>query len=438
MIRAYDLIAKKRDGGTLDAGEIEALIEGYVAGEVPDYQMAAFLMAVYFRDLDPAETAALTLAMANSGETLDLGPLAGRAVDKHSSGGVGDKTSLVLVPLVASAGVPVPKLSGRGLGHTGGTLDKLEAIPGFRTGLSQTEFVAQVERIGCAIAGQSPRLVPADAKLYALRDVTATVDSVPLIAASIMSKKLAAGAGAILLDVKCGRGAFMKTEVEAAHLAAAMVQIGRSAGRRVAAVITGMDAPLGRAVGNALEVGEAIATLRGEGPPDLEDLCLTLGGWMLALGGRSRSAADGRAEVERRLRSGDGMAKFAEMVRAQGGDDRVVERPEHLPAAPVRAPVPARSAGVVTAIDATAVGLAAMRLGAGRARKDEAIDPAVGIVIARPVGARVRAGEALAIVHARTGTDADRAVQEVAAAFVIEPSAPAPVPLVRRVVAPDV
>jgi pyrimidine-nucleoside phosphorylase len=438
MIRAYDLIVKKRDGGALAAREIEALVEGYVAGEIADYQMAAFLMAVYFRGLDASEVAAFTMAMAQSGETLDLGPLAARAVDKHSSGGVGDKTSLVLVPLVASAGVPVPKLSGRGLGHTGGTLDKLEAIPGFRTGLSQAEFVAQVERVGCAIAGQSPALVPADAKLYELRDVTATVDSMPLIAASIMSKKLAAGAGAILLDVKCGRGAFMKTESAAVVLADAMVQIGRSAARRVAAAITGMDAPLGRAVGNALEVEEAIATLRGEGPPDLEELCLTLGGWMLALGGVAGDAVWGRAEAERRLRLGDGLAKFAEMVRAQGGDDRVVERPERLPAAPVRAPVPARTEGFVTGIDATAVGLAAMRLGAGRRRKDDAIDPAVGIVIERSVGEQVRAGEALATVHARTEAAADEAVGDVAAAIVMGTSAPVPVPLVRRVIAPGV
>jgi pyrimidine-nucleoside phosphorylase len=434
LMRYLDLIAKKRDGGRLDDTEIDALIRGFVDGSLPDYQMAAFLMAVYFRGMAHSEIASLTMAMVRSGETLDLGPLTSRAVDKHSSGGVGDKTSLVLVPLVASAGVPVPKLSGRGLGHTGGTLDKLESIPGCRTGLSADEFLAQVDRVGCAIAGQSAALVPADAKMYALRDVTATVDSIPLIAASIMSKKIAAGAGSILLDVKIGRGAFMKTEADARALAQTMLEIGRAAGRRVAAAISGMDAPLGRAVGNALEVAEAIATLRGDGPPDLEDLCLTLGGWMLVLGGTVDSPEAGKAELERRLRSGDALRKFAAMIRAQGGDDRIADHPERLPAAPVVLPVPAATTGVIAEIDATAVGLAAMRLGAGRAKKGDPIDPAVGVILVHPPGTRVRAADALAHVHARTDEVGVAAVREVATAIAVrETAAPLP-PLIREVI----
>ncbi len=434
MIRTPELIQRKRDGGALTAGEIEALVAGFTRGEIPDYQIAAFLMAVYFQGLDAAETAALTQAMVRSGPTLDLGPLAGRAVDKHSSGGVGDKTSLVLVPLVASAGVPVPKLSGRGLGHTGGTLDKLEAIPGFRTALDQAEFVALVERIGCAIAGQSATFVPADAKLYALRDVTGTVESMPLIAASIMSKKLAVGAGAILLDVKCGRGAFMKTEEDARALARTMVEIGRSGGRRTVAVISGMESPLGRAVGNAVEVAEAIRTLHGSGPTDLEGLCLDLGGWMLLLGGLAATPEEGRAHLVRRLRSGDGAAKLAEMIRAQGGDDTVVTDLRRLPGAPVQAEVLAPASGFVAAIDATAIGLAAMRLGAGRVRKGEAVDPAVGVVLERTVGDAVRVGEPLAVAHARDRQAAAVAADAIVAAFRIADAPPSVPRLVRAVV----
>jgi pyrimidine-nucleoside phosphorylase len=433
-MRPADLIVKKRDGVALDDAEVESLVRGYVDGSVPDYQMAAFLMAVYFRGMSPKETAALTMAMVRSGETVDLGPLAARAVDKHSSGGVGDKTSLVLVPLVASAGVPVPKLSGRGLGHTGGTLDKLESIAGCRTALTQAEFIDQVRQIGCAIAGQSATLVPADARMYALRDLTATVDSLPLIASSIMSKKLAAGAGAILLDVKCGAGAFMKTAADARRLAETMVDIGRTASRRIVAVISGMDQPLGRAVGNALEVTEAIDTLRGEGPAEVRELCLALGGWMLVLGKRAASPEEGAAELRRRLQSGDALGKFAEMVHAQGGDGGVVEHPDRLPQAPVRLPVPAPASGFVAAIDAAAIGLAAMRLGAGRAKKGDAIDPAVGVVLSQPVGAAVRAGDPMATVHARTEEAGAGAANEVAAAITIGETAPPVQPVILGVV----
>lgn len=418
-MRPSDIILKKRRGLILDADEIEGMVLGFTRGEIPDYQVAAWLMAICFRGMAPVETAALTMAMVRSGSTIDLGPLAARAVDKHSSGGVGDKTSLVVVPLVAAAGVPVPKLSGRGLGHTGGTLDKLESITGFRTALSEDEFVAQVRRVGCAIAGQSERLVPADAKLYALRDVTATVDSVPLIASSIMSKKIAAGSGAILLDVKCGRGAFMNTEADARTLAQVMVEIGTHAGRRTVAVLSAMDEPLGRAVGNALEVREAIDTLRGQGPPDLELLSLTIGGWMLLLGGKARSADDGARDLRRVLLEGAALAKFEEMVDAQGGDAATIRDPARLPQAPRQEPVPARVSGVVMAIDGQAMGLAAMRLGAGRVKKGDAIDPAVGIVLGRKVGDTVRRGETLAVVHARTGDAVAQAVDDIAAAYAI-------------------
>lgn len=430
MARAAEIILKTREGRPLDAAEIDSMVDGFVRGEVPDYQVAAWLMAICFRGMTPEETAALTMSMVRSGGTIDLGALAPRAVDKHSTGGVGDKTSLVVVPLAAAAGVPVPKLSGRGLGHTGGTLDKLESIPGFRTALTEEEFVSQVSRVGCAIAGQSARLVPADAKLYALRDVTATVDSVPLIASSIMSKKIAAGSRAILLDVKCGRAAFMQTETDARMLAEAMVEIGRRVDRRTVAVLSAMDEPLGYAVGNALEVREAIETLRGQGPRDLEVLALTLGGWMLDLGGKARSAEEGARVLGEVLRGGKGLTKFEEMVRAQGGDPAVVRDPDRLPRAPVRADVLAPGSGVVTRIDGRAVGLAAMRLGAGRARKGDPVDAAVGIVLRRKVGDPVRAGEPLAVVHARTGPAAAQAVRDVACAYRIGEGAPDAAPLI--------
>ncbi len=429
-MRAYDLIKKKRNGEELAAEEIAWLVGGYVRGEVPAEQIAALLMAVYFRGMSSRETAALTLAMVRSGETLDLSGIRGRTVDKHSTGGVGDKTSIVLVPLAASAGVRIAKLSGRALGHTGGTLDKLESIPGLRTELSPRELIDQVNRIGCAIAGQSAQLVPADKLLYALRDRTATVDSVPLIASSVMSKKLAAGSSAIVLDVKVGSGAFMKTLPEARALAEAMVGIGREVSRRTVAVVSSMEQPLGRAVGNALEVEEAVRTLRGEGPEDLRELCLALGARMLLVAGRAPDAAAARAALEERLARGDALRTLAEMVAAQGGDPGVVAHPERLPRAPIQEPVGAEAEGTVAAVDAEALGHAAILLGAGRPRGDERIDPAAGIVIHRKLGDPVRRGEPLVTLHASQAERLAPAAARVRAAYRIGRDARAPGPLV--------
>lgn len=433
-MRAYELIHKKRDGKALTPEELSALLRGYLAGDIPDYQMSAFLMAVFFRGMSPEETAEFTMAMVRSGETLDLRAIRGIKVDKHSTGGVGDKTSLVLIPLVAAVGAPVAKMSGRGLGHTGGTIDKLESIAGFRTEMDAQTFIDQVNTIGCAIIGTTKDLVPADKKLYALRDVTATVDSIPLIAASVMSKKIAGGSDAIVLDVKTGSGAFVKTLDGARDLAQTMVSIGTRARRRTVAVISDMDQPLGRAVGNALEVAEAVETLRGEGPADLRELCLVLGAQMVTLAGVARSPAEGRATLEKLLDGGGALTKFGELVAAQGGDRRVVEDLRRLPSAPVRAPAESPSAGYVAAIDAEAVGLAAMGLGAGRARKDDVIDPAAGVVLTKKVGDRVSPGEALATVHAPDAPRATEAVRRVQASFRIGPRPPTARPLIHEVI----
>jgi len=425
VARPYDLIVKKRDGGELSPEEIEALLAAYLREEIADYQMSAFLMAVFFRGMSAGETAALTMAMVRSGETLDLEALGGAPVDKHSTGGVGDKTSLVLIPLVAAAGARVAKLSGRGLGHTGGTLDKLESIPGFRTDLSRERIVEQVRRIGCALAGQSADLVPADKRLYALRDVTGTVESIPLIAASVMSKKIAGGAQGIVLDVKTGSGAFMKTVEEARHLAEAMVAIGREVGRRTVALISDMDQPLGRAVGNALEVAEAIVTLQGTGPEDVTELSLALGARMLLLAGAESSLEAAEERLRRALEDGLALERFRKLVEAQGGDARVVDDPGLLPRAQHALAVAADGGGVVVSIDALAVGLAAMTLGAGRARTDDRIDPAVGILLERKVGDRVAAGQPLATVLANDGDLGAEAVQRISEAYVISSAAAA-------------
>lgn len=407
-MRVYDLILKKRNGFTFNKAEIDYLIDGYVHEDIPDYQISALLMAIYFRGMDAEETLNLTRAMVNSGDTIDLKAIPGIKVDKHSTGGVGDTTTIVLAPLVAAAGAPVAKLSGRGLGHTGGTLDKLESIPGFRTEMSLDGLVAAVSEIGVAVAGQTGNLVPADKLLYALRDVTATVDSMPLIAGSIMSKKLASGADALVLDVKTGDGAFLKDQDSAFELARMMVSIGNGAGRKTVALVTNMEQPLGSAVGNALEVIEAIQTLKGEGPPDLEEICLQLGSWMLTLAGKCAHPDQGRDLLVQAIANGSALEKFKEMVRRQHGNDAVAEDLSLLPQAGKKVAVTASSGGFVRRLEAEAIGLAAMILGAGRETKDSVIDPAVGIVLNKKIGDPVQANENLATIHARADVQAEK------------------------------
>ncbi|NUR77617.1 MAG: thymidine phosphorylase [Thermoleophilia bacterium] len=413
-MRPAELIQRKRDGEELPPDELAELVLGYSRGEVPDYQMAAFCMAVYFRGLSRAETFALTDAMIRSGETIDLRAALGRkVVDKHSTGGVGDKTSLAVGPIVAACGVPLGKMSGRGLGHTGGTLDKLESIPGYRTELTLDEYVAQVRDVGVAIIGQTGDLVPADKLLYGLRDVTATVDELSLIAASIMSKKLAAGAQAIVLDVKVGDGAFMKTLDDARRLAETMIALGESAGREVVCLLTDMDQPLGAAVGNALEVREALATVRGAGPADFTELVLDACAKLLALSDLGIDETEGRRRAEAAVVDGSAEAAWRRWIEAQGG----TADESALPAAPLVREVPAPRAGHVVSLSAVGVGLAAVHLGAGRRTKDDVIDHAVGIVVRAKRGDRVEEGQVLAAIHARTEEQAADAIAEVLAAY---------------------
>jgi pyrimidine-nucleoside phosphorylase len=422
VIRPAELIQRKRDGGELSDGELRDLVLGYVRGEVPDYQVSAFLMAVYFRGLSEAETFALTDAMIASGDTVELGRLLGRkAVDKHSTGGVGDKTSIAVGPIVAACGVPFGKMSGRGLGHTGGTLDKLESIPGFNVELTTDQFVAQVRDVGLAIVGQSADLVPADKLLYGLRDVTATVENVSLIAASIMSKKLAAGADAIVLDVKVGDGAFMKDEDAARRLADAMIDLGRRAGREVVCLLTDMDQPLGAAVGNALEIREAVATIHGEGPPDFTELVLGSSAHLLELSDLGVGAEEARRLVDQAVTTGAAYEAYERWVRAQGGDpDAGV-----LPQAPVVREVSATEDGWITGLGAMGIGIAALHLGAGRRTKEDSIDHAVGIVCRTKRGDRVERGDVIAEVHARDEAGAEKAAEAVSAAYRIGSEEPA-------------
>ena len=421
MIRPAELIEEKRNGGAHDPAELAELILGYARDEVPDYQLAAWCMAVYFNGLSTDETHALTDAMIRSGETLDLGTALGRkVVDKHSTGGVGDKTSIAVGPIVAACGVPLGKMSGRGLGHTGGTLDKLESIPGFRVELTLDEMVAQLHEVGMAIVGQTANLVPADKKLYALRDVTATVDIVPLIASSIMSKKLAAGAQAIVLDVKVGDGAFMKTLDDARLLAAEMIEIGTRAGREVTCLLTDMDQPVGRAVGNALEVDEARDTLRGDGPEDFTELVLDASARLLAHSDLGIDRDEGRRRAEAAVSDGSALERYDRWIRAQGGDPD----PDALERAPVRRVVTAPRDGVVTRLGALDVGVAALELGAGRRAKDDPIDHAVGVLCFAKRGDAVLAGDDLAEVHARDDASAERAAAAVLAAYEIGSDAP--------------
>lgn len=417
-MRMYDVILKKRRGQKLSAAEIQFFVNGYTSGEIPDYQAAALAMAVFFQGLEPEETADLTMAMARSGDQNDLSSIPGIKVDKHSTGGVGDKTTLVLGPLVAAAGVPVAKMSGRGLGHTGGTIDKLEAIPGFQAALDNRRFLEQVNRVKLAVVAQTGHLAPADKKLYALRDVTATVDSIPLIAASVMSKKIAAGADAIVLDVKVGSGAFMKNIEDAFSLARTMVDIGSQVGRETVAMVTDMDQPLGYAVGNALEVKEAIDTLKGHGPGDVRELCLELASEMIMLAGIENERDTARGRLEQIIDSGLALDKLKDFIQAQGGNPEAVNKPELLPTAPVVYPVTAtHSEGYVSSIQAEQIGLAAMLLGAGRATKEDAIDLSVGVVLRKKIGDRVSAGEILAEIHAQRDTDLNGVGQMIKAAY---------------------
>ncbi|WP_027481426.1 thymidine phosphorylase [Deinococcus pimensis] len=425
-MRVPELIQKKRDGGEHDLADLRALVGGYTRGEVPDYQVAAWLMAVFLRGMTPAETALLTRVMAESGDMLDLSAL-GDTVDKHSTGGVGDKTSLVLGPMLAALGLTVAKMSGRGLAHTGGTIDKLESIPGWRDQLSDEEFTSQARRVGMALVGQSRNLAPADGLLYALRDVTATVDSVPLIASSIMSKKLAAGARTIVLDVKVGAGAFMRTPGDGERLARAMVEIGTHSGRRVRALLTDMDTPLGHMAGNSLEVIEAIDTLRGEGPRDLLDLCLALAEEALMAHGATREDAERRARAV--IEDGSALGKFREFVAAQGGDASFVDDTARFDVAPGRAEITADRDGFVAGVDALSVGRAVLALGGGRERKGEAIDHGVGVELVRKPGEAVRAGETVARLYHR-GRGVDRALDLVRTGLTFSETAPGVPPLV--------
>ncbi|MGI6374447.1 MAG: pyrimidine-nucleoside phosphorylase [Anaerolineae bacterium] len=429
-MRAVGIIEKKRDGHELSTAEIDAFIAGYVSGEVADYQASAWAMAVLLRGMSPRETVDLTMAMVRSGETLDLSAVAPRVVDKHSTGGVGDKTTLVVAPIVAAGGLPVVKMSGRGLGFSGGTLDKLESIPGLQVELSPERFIQTVRQHGIAVVGQTANLVPADGKLYALRDVTGTVPSLPLIASSIMSKKIAGGADAIVLDVKVGRGAFMERLDDARALAQLMIQIGQSVGRQVTALLSDMSQPLGNAVGNALEVREAIACLKGQGPVDLEAHCVAVAAEMLLLGYVASSADEARALARRQLADGQALTKFSDWIAAQGGDPRVIDAPDGLPQAPWQQIVTAHTSGCIELLDARSFGMACVELGGGRQRKGDGIDHAVGIVLHAKVGQQVAAGAPLYTIHARSKQDAERVAPQLAAAVRLSESQVSAPPLI--------
>lgn len=436
-MRMYDLILKKKQGGELSTDEIRYMIEGFTEGSIPDYQMSAMTMAICFRGMTPRETVDLTLAMRDSGDVLDLSGIKGVKVDKHSTGGVGDKTSLALTPIIAALGVPVAKMSGRGLGHTGGTIDKLDCFDGFTTALSEEQFAGNVNTIGIAIAGQTANLAPADKKLYALRDVTATVDQMSLIASSIMSKKLASGSDAIVLDVKTGNGAFMKKLEDSRALAKEMVSIGTMAGKKTVAVITDMDQPLGRAVGNSLEVREAIDTLRGEGPADFKEVVFALGSQMLMLAGRAADEKEARALMEGVIEDGSALDKFAQFVRAQGGDAAPVYDTSLLPVAGKTLEVTAKESGYVHRILAEDIGIACMTLGGGRETKESAIDLSVGIILEKKNGDAVSDGEVLATIYGNDDAKMQAAYEKIAHAYEIAKEPAAFVPVVREYIFPE-
>ncbi|MDE6924922.1 MAG: pyrimidine-nucleoside phosphorylase [Acetatifactor sp.] len=433
-MRMYDIIMKKRNGGELSRDEIDFFVEGYTKGEIPDYQVSALMMAIYFRKMTEGETLALTMAMANSGDMLDLSRIDGIKVDKHSTGGVGDKTSLALTPMVAACGIPVAKMSGRGLGHTGGTIDKLESFSGFSTALTTEQFIDNVNRIGIAIMGQTADLAPADKKLYALRDVTATVDNMSLIASSIMSKKLAAGADAIVLDVKTGSGAFMKEEADAKALAEEMVRLGRNAGRTTIAVISDMDQPLGYAVGNALEVKEAIETLKGNGPKDFVELCMTLGSQMLIAGGKARDKEEAFAKLHAVIEDGSALKKLAEFVEAQGGDPRAVYDTELLPKASVIREIKSPAEGYISHIACDEVGICSLILGGGRETKESGIDLSVGIVLQKKAGDFVKKGDTLAVIHANGEVKREEVQRRYLAACAITSEKPVRTSFIKEII----
>jgi pyrimidine-nucleoside phosphorylase len=433
-MRIIDVIRKKRDGGELSREELELVVNGYTRGEVPDYQVSAFLMAVYFQSLSDSELADLTELYVQSGAPLDLSDLPAAKVDKHSTGGVGDKTSLVLAPIVAAAGYVVPMISGRGLGHTGGTLDKLESIPGFNTRLSIEQFKEALRTVGCAMIGQTEELVPADRKIYALRDASGTVESIPLISASIMSKKLVEGLDGLLLDVKTGSGAFMKKETEARRLAHTMINIGRRMGKRVLALITDMDQPLGNAIGNALEVMEAVETLKGKGPSDLAELTLDMAARMMLLADPERSLEGAREQAQTLLSDGSALNKFRDIIRSQGGDPEITEAYDRLPTASDAHAVKSPRTGYVARIDAEQMGLAAMLLGAGRERLDSPIDPAVGIVVEHKVGEQVQQDEPLCTLYYNDSARLNDAIDAVEEAFRISTAAPETRPLIYEII----
>lgn len=416
-MRMYDIIMKKRNGEELSEEEIRFFVSGYTKGEIPDYQVSALMMAIYFQKMTKQETVTLTLAMAESGEMLDLSDIPGIKVDKHSTGGVGDKTSLVLIPMVASCGLKVAKMSGRGLGHTGGTIDKLESFDGFVTGLSLEAFKKGVNSVGISLMGQTADLAPADKKLYALRDVTATVDNLSLIASSIMSKKLAAGADCIVLDVKTGSGAFMKKEEDAFALAKEMTDIGNMSGRKTIAVVTDMDQPLGNAVGNALEVKEAIETLKGQGPEDFVQVCMALGTQMLIAGKAANSEGEARKMLEKSIESGSALQKLADFVQMQGGDARQVYSPELLPQAKLQIPILADKEGYIKHIDCDEIGICSLLLGGGRETKEDTIDLSVGLVLKKKVGDFVKVGDTLAVIHANSNEKAEQATKRFLSAY---------------------
>lgn len=432
-MRMYDVILKKRNGNELTKEEINYFINGYTAGSIPDYQASALCMAIYFKGMNKRETADLTEAMAHSGDMLDLSGIKGIKVDKHSSGGVGDKISLIVIPLVASAGVPVAKLSGRGLGHTGGTIDKLESIKGFKTSLDMETLIGNVNKYGMAIAGQTANLTPADKKLYALRDVTATVDSVPLIASSIMSKKIAAGADCIVLDVKVGSGAFMKSVEDAVELANTMVGIGKSLNKRTVAVVTDMNQPLGHEVGNANEVREAIQVLKGKGAEDETEVALTIASYMGYLGGAFKDISEAKSKMKEYIQSGAAIDKLKKLIEIQGGDSNIVDHPELLPQAKNHVPVYAARAGYIQSMQTDQIGIAAMLLGAGRKSKEDKIDFAAGITIKKKLGDRVEKGDVLCILHTNLDSTSD-AAGRINDAYAIGDEKPQPIKYIHQII----